>query len=148
MPVDTCEGCGGCYAGNDDDGGGVIFRLVSYERYDEGRVVAYQDRKPDKFYYVISGRLSMLTEYQLHTGTVTRVEGYLKKGMHTDVSSYPPLCHPVVSSHRAVGVDQVEELEEQRPRQHHLVAKGGVELMTLEKDDFFYLTKLDEGGKQ
>ena len=63
-----------------------LFRRVTYERYDEGRVLAYQNRKPDKFYYVISGKLSLLMEYQLHTGTVTRVVGEQLKGQHSDVS--------------------------------------------------------------
>jgi len=100
-----------------------IARRVTYERYDEGRVLAYQSRKPDKFYYVISGKLSLLMEYQLHTGTVTRVVGEQLKGEHSDV----------------------EELEKQWHRENHLVAKGGVELLSLEREDFFYLTKFDEG---
>lgn len=40
---------------------------------------------------------------------------------------------------------QVEELEKQWSREHHLVAKGGVELLSIEKEDFFYLTKVNEG---
>lgn len=64
----------------------VLYRVVSYERYDEGRVVAYQNRTPDRFYYVISGKLSLLTEYQLNTGPVIRVVGEKRKGDHTNVS--------------------------------------------------------------
>ena len=59
---------------------------MSYERYDEGRVLAYQNRKPDKFYFIISGKLSLLTEFQLNTGVVTRVVAEKTKGTHTDVS--------------------------------------------------------------
>ena len=40
---------------------------------------------------------------------------------------------------------QVEELEKQWHRENHLVAKGGVELLSLEREDFFYLTKFNEG---
>ena len=63
------------------------YRRVSYERYADGRVIAYQNRDPDRFYFIISGRLSLLSEYQLNTGTVTRVIGEMKKGQHSDVST-------------------------------------------------------------
>lgn len=69
----------------DDLGFCFVVRRVTYERYDEGRVLAYQNRKPDKFYYVISGKLNLLMEYQLNTGTVTRSMGEQLKGTHSDV---------------------------------------------------------------
>lgn len=59
---------------------------MTYERYDEGRVLAYQNRLPDKFYFVISGKLSLLAEFQLNNGVVTRVVAEKTKGTHTDVS--------------------------------------------------------------
>ena len=40
---------------------------------------------------------------------------------------------------------KIEELEKQTVRENHLVAKGGVELLSLDREDYFFLTKLDEG---
>jgi len=42
-------------------------------------------------------------------------------------------------------VVQLEGPEKQWQRKHHLVAKGGVELLSLQAEDFSYITKADEG---
>ncbi|KAK3099817.1 hypothetical protein FSP39_010212 [Pinctada imbricata] len=94
-----------------------LARVVAYERYDPNRIIAYQGRRPDRFYYVLTGKVQKVREYTLYSGKVSRLEGYIHKGTTSDV----------------------EELEEQCLREHHLVSKGQVEVLILHRTDFMRL---------
>ncbi|XP_033632209.1 uncharacterized protein LOC117293854 isoform X1 [Asterias rubens] len=94
-----------------------LARRISYERYDADRIIAHQGRPPDRFYYILSGKVNLQREYELQTGKVTKSLGYLKKGTFTDP----------------------EELEKQWNRQSSLICEGSVEVLLLNKEDFFHL---------
>lgn len=100
-----------------------LARLVFYERYDDKRIVAQQGRDPERFYYIMSGKLHKVREYRLLSGVVTRNEGVVEKGKHTDP----------------------EEMAHNWPREHHLVTKGAVEVLILEKPDFLDLQHTCKG---
>ncbi|KAK2176209.1 hypothetical protein NP493_675g00025 [Ridgeia piscesae] len=89
-----------------------IARHVAYERYDDGRVIAWQGRLPNRVYYVIGGRIAKLRTYSLWTGRITKTMAYLTKGMTTDL----------------------QELEQQWVREDSLVAMGDVEVLFLDKE--------------
>ncbi|XP_064637800.1 uncharacterized protein LOC135494004 isoform X2 [Lineus longissimus] len=98
-------------------------RHVCYGRYDDGRLIAHQGRAPDWFYYVISGKIQMLRQYDLNSGMVTKSIGTLSKDMTT----------------------KPEELEQGIPREYNLVAKGAVEVLILHKSAFEELLQTNEG---
>nr|KAG5698817.1 hypothetical protein BaRGS_019669 [Batillaria attramentaria] len=89
-----------------------VAKVVGYERYDDNRHIAYQGRTPERFYYVLAGRIQKLKEYRLTTGCVNKSMGFMNKGMTSDP----------------------EELEQQWFRECHLVAKGPVEVLILHRD--------------
>jgi hypothetical protein len=80
-----------------------VARHVAYERYDDGRLIGYQGRPPDRFYYIIAGRgeyltynklstqrwcpVHLLRQFKLTTGYVTKVMETLIKGTTSDVGS-------------------------------------------------------------
>lgn len=94
-----------------------VARCVAYERYDSNRIMALQERDPERFYYIMSGKVQKVQEYRLSSGLVTRSEGYIEKGTTTDA----------------------EELEMAWQREHHLVSRGQVEVLIIHKDDFLRL---------
>ncbi|XP_070552874.1 uncharacterized protein [Ptychodera flava] len=98
-------------------------RRVAYERYDNGRVIAYQGKPPDRFYYILSGRVNMLRQYKLQTGEVSKSMGFLNKGKITDT----------------------EEMEKQWNRESNLICKGPVEVLLVDKKDYFFLQNTDAG---
>ncbi|XP_077983862.1 uncharacterized protein LOC144438626 isoform X2 [Glandiceps talaboti] len=98
-------------------------RRVGYERYDGGRVIAYQGKTADRFYYILSGRVNMLRQYKLQTGEVTKSMGVLSKGKISDT----------------------EEMEKQWKRESNLVCKGPVEVLLIDKKDYFFLQNTDAG---
>ncbi|XP_022103052.1 uncharacterized protein LOC110985908 isoform X2 [Acanthaster planci] len=100
-----------------------LARCLSYERYDDGRIIACQGRPPDRFYYVVSGKVNLVREYELQTGTMTKSLGFLKKGSFSDR----------------------EELEKQWNRQSSLICQGPVEVLLLNKEDFFNLQNTHAG---
>lgn len=102
-----------------------LSRCVAYERYDNGRVLACQGRVPERFYYVLSGRVSKVCVYDLAAGVTKMSFGELIQGNTTD---------PV-------------ELIDGTPREHSLVCKGPVEVLVLDKEDFMELmnTSPDSG---
>nr|XP_006819698.1 PREDICTED: uncharacterized protein LOC100367077 [Saccoglossus kowalevskii] len=100
-----------------------LARRVGYERYDNGRVISYQGKPPDRFYYILSGRVNMLRQYKLQTGEVTKSMGFLTKGKTTDT----------------------EEMEKQWRRESNLVCKGSVEVLLIAKKDYFFLQNTDAG---
>ncbi|XP_056010676.1 uncharacterized protein LOC125680810 isoform X5 [Ostrea edulis] len=100
-----------------------LARVVGYEKYEPNRIIAYQGRKPERFYYIMTGKVRMVREYGLSTGKVTRTEGLINKGTTTDL----------------------EELEEQWSREHHLVTQGNVELLILHRSDLMRLQNKLEG---
>ncbi|XP_022327220.2 uncharacterized protein LOC111124529 isoform X5 [Crassostrea virginica] len=100
-----------------------LAKVVAYEKYDPNRIIAYQGRKPERFYYVLTGKVRKVREYGLTTGKVTRTEGLINKGTTTDL----------------------EELEEQWLREHHLVTQGNVEVLILHRSDLMRLQNKLEG---
>lgn len=102
-----------------------LSRLVGYERYDNGRVLACQGRIPERFYYVLSGRVSKVCVYDLAAGVTKMSFGELMQGNTTD---------PV-------------ELMNGTEREHSLICKGPVEVLVLDKEDFMELmnTSPDSG---
>lgn len=102
-----------------------VSRLVGYERYDNGRVLACQGRVPERFYYVLSGRVSKVCVYDLAAGVTKMSFGELMQGNTTD---------PV-------------ELMNGTVREHSLICKGPVEVLVLDKEDFMELmnTSPDSG---
>ncbi|XP_071949738.1 uncharacterized protein [Antedon mediterranea] len=94
-----------------------LARHIGYDCYDDGRIIAFQGRVPDRFYYVISGRVQLIHQYKLQSGVINKVMATLRKGSCTDG----------------------EELEHQWLRQCSLVCKGMVEVLVLEKQDYFEL---------
>ncbi|XP_071087444.1 uncharacterized protein [Haliotis cracherodii] len=94
-----------------------LARVVAYERYDDNRHLAYQGRAPERFYYILSGRIQRLREYRLTSGCINKSMGFLSKGM----TSNP------------------EDVEGTFPSEFHLVAKGPVEVLMLHRDDFIRL---------
>nr|XP_022327220.1 uncharacterized protein LOC111126693 isoform X5 [Crassostrea virginica] len=100
-----------------------LAKVVAYEKYDPNRIIAYQGRKPERFYYVLTGKVRKVREYGLTTGKVTRTEGLINKGTSTDL----------------------EELEEQWLREHHLVTQGNVEVLILHRSDLMRLQNKLEG---
>ncbi|KAK7485946.1 hypothetical protein BaRGS_00022812 [Batillaria attramentaria] len=100
-----------------------VAKVVGYERYDDNRHIAYQGRTPERFYYVLAGRIQKLKEYRLTTGCVNKSMGFMNKGMTSDP----------------------EELEQQWFRECHLVAKGPVEVLILHRDDFIRLQHTVQG---
>lgn len=91
-----------------------LARVVAYERYDTRRIIAQQGRDPERFYFILTGKLSKVREYRLMSGIVTRDEGSVEKGCTTDP----------------------QEMSQNWPREHHLVAKGHVEVLIIDKNDF------------
>uniref|UniRef100_K1PHN1 Uncharacterized protein n=2 Tax=Magallana gigas TaxID=29159 RepID=K1PHN1_MAGGI len=100
-----------------------LAEVVGYEKYDPNRIIAYQGRKPERFYYIMTGKVRKVREYGLSTGKVTRTEGLINKGTTTDL----------------------EELEEQWSREHHLVTHGNVEVLILHRSDLMRLQNKLEG---
>lgn len=102
-----------------------LSRCVAYERYDNGRVLACQGRVPQRFYYVLSGRVSKVCLYDLAAGVTKMSFGELMQGNTTD---------PV-------------ELMNGTKREHSLICKGPVEVLVLDKEDFMELitTSPDSG---
>ncbi|XP_021375927.1 uncharacterized protein LOC110464811 isoform X2 [Mizuhopecten yessoensis] len=94
-----------------------VARCVAYERYDSNRILALQERDPERFYYIMSGKVQKVQEYRLSSGLVTRSEGYIEKGTTTDA----------------------QELEMAWQREHHLVSRGQVEVLIIHRDDFLRL---------
>ncbi|XP_033742595.1 uncharacterized protein LOC117329022 isoform X2 [Pecten maximus] len=94
-----------------------LARCVAYERYDSNRIIALQERDPERFYYIMSGKVQKVQEYRLSSGLVTRSEGYIEKGTTTDA----------------------HELEMSWQREHHLVSRGQVEVLIIHRDDFLRL---------
>ncbi|XP_061164329.1 uncharacterized protein LOC133173364 isoform X1 [Saccostrea echinata] len=100
-----------------------LARVVGYEKYDPNRIMAYQGKKPERFYYILTGKVRKVREYSLSEGKVTRTEGLINKGTTTDL----------------------EELEEQWLREHHLVTQGNVEVLILHRSDLMRLQNKLEG---
>ncbi|XP_032237418.2 uncharacterized protein LOC5512175 isoform X2 [Nematostella vectensis] len=102
-----------------------LARYVAYERYDNARVVACQDRLPERFYYVLSGRISKVCLYNLAAGVTKMSFGELMQGATTDP----------------------REIQENIPREHSLICKGSVEVLVLDREDFMDLmtTSPDQG---
>ncbi|CAH3176758.1 unnamed protein product [Porites lobata] len=102
-----------------------LSRCVAYERYDNGRVIACQGRSPQRFYYVLSGRVSKVCMYDLAAGVTKMSFGELMQGNTTD---------PV-------------ELMNGIKREHSLICKGPVEVLVLDREDFMELmsTSPDSG---
>ncbi|XP_020604576.1 uncharacterized protein LOC110043471 [Orbicella faveolata] len=101
-----------------------LSRLVGYERYDNGRVLACQGRVPERFYYVLSGRVSKVCVYDLAAGVAKMSFGELMQGNTTD---------PV-------------ELMNGTEREHSLICKGPVEVLVLDKEDFMELMNTSPDG--
>ncbi|KAH3835165.1 uncharacterized protein LOC127878895 isoform X2 [Dreissena polymorpha] len=100
-----------------------LARKVAYERYDGDRIVAQQGRDPERFYFILTGKLLKVREYRLLSGVVTREEGAIEKGCTTDP----------------------QEMAQNWPREHHLVTKGNTELLVLDKNDFLDLLHTCKG---
>ncbi|GFO10676.1 cyclic nucleotide-binding domain-containing protein 2-like [Plakobranchus ocellatus] len=100
-----------------------VAKVLAYERYDDNRHIAYQGRPPERFYYVLTGRIHKLREYKLTSGCVNKPMGFMHKGFTSDP----------------------EELEHGWNRECHLVAKGPVEVLILAKDDFIRLQHTTQG---
>ncbi|ESP04401.1 hypothetical protein LOTGIDRAFT_237366 [Lottia gigantea] len=94
-----------------------LAQIVAYERYDDNRLIASQDKAPERFYFVLNGRIQKLREYQLSSGCVDKSMGFINKGM----------------------TSSTEQLIKQFPREYHLVAKGPVEVLILHREDFMRL---------
>lgn len=91
-----------------------LARVVAYERYDTRRIIAQQGRDPERFYFILTGKVNKVREYRLLSGVVTREEGSIEKSSTTDP----------------------QEMSQNWPREHHLVAKGNVEVLILDRHDF------------
>ncbi|KAK3696716.1 hypothetical protein QZH41_013071, partial [Actinostola sp. cb2023] len=102
-----------------------LARNVGYERYDNGRVIACQGRRPERFYYVLSGRISKLCAYNLAAGVTKMSFGELMQGSTTDP----------------------HELHQGNLREYSLTCKGSVEVLVLDREDFMDLmsTNPDQG---
>ncbi|WAQ99542.1 hypothetical protein MAR_023915 [Mya arenaria] len=100
-----------------------LARVVAYEQYDGRRIIAHQGRDPQRFYFVLTGKLLKVREYRLLSGVVTREEGTIEKGYTTDQ----------------------KEMAHNWPREQHLVSKGYVEVLVLDKDNFLDLLHTCKG---
>lgn len=100
-----------------------VAKVLAYEKYDDNRHIAYQGRPPERIYYVLTGRIQKLREYKLTSGCVNKPMGFMHKGSTSDP----------------------EELEHGWNRECHLVAKGPVEVLILDKDDFIRLQHTTQG---
>ncbi|KAL3311190.1 hypothetical protein Ciccas_010231 [Cichlidogyrus casuarinus] len=60
-------------------------KTVAYERYDDNRILARQGSKPEKLYYIISGKIIELRTYQLSSGTEKVLIRVLEKDQITEV---------------------------------------------------------------
>ncbi|XP_064609496.1 uncharacterized protein LOC135473570 [Liolophura sinensis] len=100
-----------------------LAKVVAYEKYDDGRIIAKQGRTPDRFYYVMTGKVHLIQEFVLNAGTVRKSMGYLTKGMTTDPN----------------------ELDNKWLRDMNMVAKGQVEVLLIEKSDFARLQHTTAG---
>ncbi|CAD5122574.1 DgyrCDS10987 [Dimorphilus gyrociliatus] len=94
-------------------------RNAAYDRYEDGRIVANQGSVPNRLYFILSGRIHQIKDYDLASGTVSKSLGYLHKGMMTNV----------------------EELRNRYVRDVTLVAKGQLEVLILDYDMFEYLQR-------
>ncbi|XP_019625064.1 PREDICTED: uncharacterized protein LOC109470541 [Branchiostoma belcheri] len=95
-----------------------VARCVAYERYDNGRVIAFQQRKPDRFYYILTGRINLVRLYQFSSSSdVAKSMGFLAKGKNSNT----------------------EEMETQCPGEYTMVCKGQVEVLLIEREYYFYL---------
>ncbi|XP_077971587.1 uncharacterized protein LOC120346562 [Styela clava] len=94
-----------------------LARYVAYERYENDRVVAQQGRPPDRFYFLITGKLLIVKEYQIDTGIISKTVGVLTKGMTTNV----------------------EEMEKRNLRKSSLICRGPVETLVLDCDNYFLI---------
>lgn len=100
-----------------------LAQVVAYERYDANRILSYQGRDPERFYYILTGKVQKVKEYRLSSGIISRNEGFIEKGTTTDV----------------------DELECNWPRDHHLVSRGQVEVLIINRDDFLRLRNRTQG---
>lgn len=100
-----------------------LARIVAYERYDASRIISYQGKDPERFYYILTGKMQKVKEYRLSSGIVSRNEGFIEKGTTTDV----------------------DDLESNWPRDHHLVSRGQVEVLIIHRDDFLRLRNRTQG---
>lgn len=100
-----------------------VASVVGYERYDDNRHIGYQGRNPERFYFVLSGRIQLLKEYKLTAGCVNKPMGIWNKGVTSDP----------------------KELEQGWLRECHLVSKGPVEVLILHKEDFIRLQHTVQG---
>ncbi|PAA64391.1 hypothetical protein BOX15_Mlig019318g1 [Macrostomum lignano] len=94
-------------------------KYVFYEKYQDGRILSLVDRVPEKFYYVISGKIERRKTYELRSGDYDRVFSVITKGQTSDV----------------------ELMELQRPKKFTLVTSGVTEVLSLEREDFLLLLK-------
>jgi len=102
-------------------------RCLAYERYDNGRVLAQQGRKPDRFYFFLSGKVLVIQDYHVANNVISKTIRILSKGKTSDV----------------------DEIDKGLERANSLVCKEKVEAFVLDCDDYFKLRRdKSEGAKE
>ena len=90
-----------------------LAKVVGYACYDCGRVLCEQDRPTDRFYFVLSGRISKVQTMSLTDG--------IRKQYFADL-------------HQSSSTD-VDEVVQQVKREYSLICHTAVEVLILERDD-------------
>lgn len=71
---------------------------IYFYRYENDRVVAQKGRQPDRFYFIVTGKLLRVKEYHINTGIISKTIGCLTKGMTTDVSHIFNYCNYTIGT--------------------------------------------------
>ena len=59
---------------------------VTYERFENSRLIAEEGMISKRLYFVISGRIKLIKKISLTTGVFYKIVGYISKGESTNVS--------------------------------------------------------------
>ncbi|XP_063729034.1 uncharacterized protein LOC134856693 [Symsagittifera roscoffensis] len=100
-----------------------LYRLITYSDFDHGRIIGYQNVRPQRFYFVMEGKINLIKNIQLSDGkTVSKSIGWLSK-------------------HDLLNVNDVENV---RLTEYQMIAVGTAQVLYLNTDDLQTLRKFNE----
>ncbi|XP_063725955.1 uncharacterized protein LOC134853888 [Symsagittifera roscoffensis] len=105
------------------DMGMEVCRHVIYTKYEHGRVLVHQDTRPERFYFVLEGKLNLIRKIDLSDRkNVVKSVSWINKHQHSDMS----------------------QLEEGLVSREQMVTVGPSQLLYIDTDDFLFLRKAQD----
>jgi len=62
--------------------------FVFFARYQNGRIVAQQGRSPDRFYFIMAGKILVVKEIHVSNSVISKTVSVLTKGSTTSVRGF------------------------------------------------------------